>query len=47
MDIEEELEALEATFSTEVKWEKVETSGVYTVDFVHEKQTIVTLKLDG
>ena len=50
MDIEDELEALEATFSTEIQWQKVETSGkekTYTVDFLQGKQTILTLNIDG
>ena len=50
MDIEDELEALEATFSTEIRWKKVETSGnktTYTVDFLQGNETIVTLKMDG
>ena len=50
MDIENELEALEATFSTEIQWKKVETSDkktTYTVDFLQGNQTILTLKMDG
>ena len=46
MDVADELEALEATFSSEIQWKKVEASE-YTVDLFHGDQPILTLKLDG
>ena len=45
MDVVEELEALEATFSGEIAWKKTENG--YSVDFHRENLTVFTLQLDG
>ena len=54
MEVEEELEALEATFSSEVRWNKLEPSTneprprcTYRVHVSRENKEIVTLELQG
>ena len=45
MDVVDEIEALEATFSDEIRWNKTENG--YSVELYQENKTILTLQLDG
>ena len=50
MDVLEELGSLEAIFSDDVRWKKVETSeneAEYSVYYTQQNQTILTLHIDG
>ena len=52
MEVEDELEALKATFTSELQWNTMEPTAVggnggYRLDFSHGSQTIMTLELNG
>ena len=52
MEVEDELEALKATFTDEVQWHKMEPntdggSGTYRLDMSYNSQAILTLELNG